>query len=110
MPSIIRIQDIAAHNDRIPPWAMNTIADESNLCAICGGQLVSKKIDYIDQHGGNLVVIRDVPVRECVENGHQFLHASSAKKIEQLLELDRERALIPTETLTVPVIEFDVKV
>ncbi len=89
---------------------MNTLINETSVCAVCGSRLASKKIDYIDQRNGHLVVIRDVPVRECAENGHQFLHSSTAKKIEQLLELDREHALIPTETLTVPVIEFDVKV
>ena len=84
--------------------------DELASCAICGSRLVQKQIDYTDRNNGHFLIVSNVPVRECVENGHQFLHASSAKKIEQLLELDREHALSPTETLTVPVIEFDVKV
>ena len=89
---------------------MNTINNEASICAICGSRLVKKTIDYIDRSNGHYLLVRDVPVRECVENGHQFLHASIAKKIERLFELDREHALAAKETIIVPVVELDMAV
>ena len=89
---------------------MNTVQDESAICAICGSRLVSDKIDYIDRNNGHFLIVRGVPVQECVENRHQFLHASVAKKIERLFQLDREHALIPKETVVVPVVELDMAV
>lgn len=86
---------------------MNTVSDEISTCAICGSRLVKKQIDYIDRNNGHFLIVRNVPVRECVENNHQFLHASVAKKIERLFQLDREHALTPTETIAVPVVELE---
>jgi YgiT-type zinc finger domain-containing protein len=85
---------------------MNTFNNDSPVCAICGSHLVSKRIDYIDRNDGHYLIVRDVPGRECAENGHQFFQASVAKKIERLFELDREHALTPTETVAVPVVEL----
>ena len=81
--------------------------NESSVCGICGSELLSKKIDYIDQSLGHFLIIRDVPVQECVENGHQFMHASVVKKIDHLFELKRQKALIPKEVISVPVVELD---
>jgi hypothetical protein len=77
------------------------------ICTICGSQMIEKAIDYIDNSNDHFLIIRDVPVQECIENGHQFLHASVAKKIEQLFDLDRQQALVPKETIMVPVVVLD---
>lgn len=76
------------------------------VCPICGSSVVEKKIQYIDQNEGHFLIVEDVPVEECTENGHQFFHASVAKKIEQLFDLERQRALIPKSTIAVPVVEL----
>ena len=81
--------------------------DESSICGICGSEMVSKKIDYIDQNSGHFLIVRDVPVQECKENGHQFMHASVAKKIDQLFKMERQKALVPKEMVSVPVVELD---
>jgi YgiT-type zinc finger domain-containing protein len=79
----------------------------NQLCTICGSQLIEKTVDYIDRSNGHFLIVRDVPVKECVDNGHQFFHASVAKKIERLFELDRQNALSPKEVVSVPVVELD---
>ena len=86
---------------------MNTLKEETLVCAICGSRLVIKTIEYIDRANDHYLIVRDVPVQECVENGHQFMHASVAKKIERLFELDRQKMLKPTDTMTIPVVELD---
>ena len=86
---------------------MNTIRDETGICAICGSPLVNRTIDYIDRNDGRYLIVHNVPVRECAENGHQFFHASVAKKIERLFELDRQRVLKPTRIVSVPMVELD---
>ena len=83
---------------------------DTQLCAICGSQLIEKTVDYIDRSNGHFLIVRDVPVQECAENGHQFFHASVAKKIERLFELDRQNALSPKEVVSVPVVELDMAV
>ncbi len=88
-------------------WAMDTIGDELSACAICGSRLVKKQIDHIDRNNGHFLIVRNVPVRECVENRHQFLQASAAKKIERLFELDCANALTPMETVAVPIVELN---
>ena len=86
---------------------MNNLSDERSVCSICGSALVSKTIEYIDRNDGHFLIVRAVPVQECVENGHQFMHATVAKKIEKLFEMDRRQALIPTDVVSVPVVELD---
>jgi len=81
--------------------------EESSTCAICGSALTDKIIDYIDHNDGHFLIVRDVPVQECIENGHQFVQASVAKKIEKLFEMDRQQVLKPKEVITVPVVELD---
>ena len=87
---------------------MMTLNDEASVCAICESTMVSKKIDYFDRNNGHFLIVRNVPVQECIENGHQFMHASIAKKIEQIFEMDRQQTLKPKEMVSVPVVELDI--
>jgi YgiT-type zinc finger domain-containing protein len=75
-----------------------------SVCPICGGRLTQKQIDYVDWHNGSLVVVKDVPVKECVENGHQILAARTAKEIEQLFDRFAAHRIQATQTLRVPVL------
>jgi YgiT-type zinc finger domain-containing protein len=86
---------------------MKTIITEIKVCPICGSAMGNETIDYIDKSGENYLIIRDVPVQECLENGHQFFHATIAKEIERLFELDRKHALRPQEVLSVPVVALE---
>ena len=76
------------------------------LCSICGTPLVDRTIDYIDKNNDHYLIVRDVTVQEC-QNGHQFFHASIAKKIEKLFEMERQHLLHPKTTISVPVVELD---
>ena len=46
--------------------------DEQDICPICGSKMTDKIIDYSDWSDGHLLVVRDVPVRECQAGGHRF--------------------------------------
>ena len=80
---------------------------QPSLCPICGSPVTIKRIDYVDWSDGHILVIRDVPVRECRDFGHQFMAAGVAKKIEHLFDLDRQGILLPREVLATPVVKLD---
>ncbi len=75
-------------------------------CPICASPTVRKVIPYMDWNDGHILVISDVPVRECREYGHQFLHAGVARKIERLFDLDRQHLLQPRKMMNTPVVEL----
>ncbi len=82
------------------------MTDINTLCPICGSKTSTRLIDYVDWNDGHVLVVRDVPVRECVDFGHQFLAAHIAKEIEQLFDLDLQGALKPQEILATPVVKL----
>jgi len=86
---------------------MKTTDNPLSVCPICGSPMTHERIDYIDKNDENYLIIRDVPVQECIENGHQFFPAAIAKEIERLFELDRNHALQPKEIVRVPVVELE---
>ena len=79
---------------------------ERGICPICGSEMTDKIIDY-DWSDGHLLVVRDVPVRECQAGGHRFFSAHVARALERLFELDRQRKLEPIETMEVPVVKLE---
>ncbi len=81
--------------------------NEEEICSICGSQIIEKIIDYSDWNEGHLLVVREVPVRECKANGHRFFQAKVARLLEQLFEADREGRLQPAEIMQVPVVRLD---
>ena len=81
--------------------------DERDICPICGSEMTDKIIDYSDWNDGHLLVVRDVPVRECQASGHRFFSARVARALERLFELDRQRKLEPVETMEVPVVKLE---
>jgi YgiT-type zinc finger domain-containing protein len=81
--------------------------DERDICPICGSQMTDKIIDYSDWSDGHLLVVRDVPVRECQASGHRFFQARVARALERLFKLDRQRKLEPIETMEVPVVKLE---
>ena len=89
--------------------ALNNPGDTSG-CAICGSALIVKRIDYIDSNDGQFLIVRNVPVQECDESGHQFIDAAAAKEIEKIFELDRLHLLKPEQTISVPVVELEIAV
>jgi YgiT-type zinc finger domain-containing protein len=81
--------------------------DERDICPICGSEMTDKIIDYSDWNDGHLLVVRDVPVRECQAIGHRFFQARVARALERLFELDRQCKLEPVETMEVPVVKLE---
>jgi hypothetical protein len=83
---------------------------ETSMCAIYGSALIVKRIDYIDSNDGQFLIVRNVPIQECIESGHQFMDAAAAKEIEKIFELDRLHLLKPGQTISVPVVELEMAV
>jgi YgiT-type zinc finger domain-containing protein len=79
---------------------------EWDICPICGSEMTDKIIDYSDWSDGRLLVVRDVPVRECQAGGQRFFQARGARALERLFELDRQHKLEPIETMEVPVVNL----
>ena len=80
---------------------------EQHICPICGREMTDKIIDSSDWSGGRLLVVRDVPVRECQASGHRFFPVGVARALERLFELDRQHKLEPVETMEVPVVKLE---
>jgi YgiT-type zinc finger domain-containing protein len=80
--------------------------DERDICPICGSEMNDKIIDCSNWSDGHLLVVRDVPVRECQAEGHRFFQARAARALERLFELDRQHKLEPVETMEVPVVRL----
>jgi YgiT-type zinc finger domain-containing protein len=78
---------------------------EQDVCPICGGQMIETVTYYSDWHNGKLLVVRDVPVRECQLDGHQFFRAKVARAIERLFETNNQ--LRPVKVMKVPVFELE---
>ncbi|MGQ9626107.1 MAG: type II toxin-antitoxin system MqsA family antitoxin [Anaerolineae bacterium] len=79
---------------------------EKDICPICGGQMLEKKIMYSDWIDEHLLVIKNVPVRECQSCGKRFFSAKVAKEIEHLFEMARRQELEATEKMEVPVVSL----
>jgi hypothetical protein len=84
-----------------------TMENEKDTCPICGSPLNEKEIDYSDWSADHLLVVRSVPVRECVENGHRFFHARVARSLDRLFQADQQGRLTPVSIMQVPVVELD---
>ena len=77
--------------------------NKQEVCSICGSELIDLLIDYSDWHSGHLIVVRDVPVRECTENGHRFFRAKVVRSLEKLFQAEQQEELTPVEIMEVPV-------
>ncbi|MEA3349069.1 MAG: type II toxin-antitoxin system MqsA family antitoxin [Chloroflexota bacterium] len=84
--------------------------NEKKTCPICGSEMTSRLIDYMDWSEGHVLVIREVPVQECRDFGHQFMSADTAKEIELLFERDQKGTLKPQEILSTPVLSLNAQV
>lgn len=82
--------------------------NEQAICPICGSKLVEKVIDYSDWNSGRLLVVREVPVRECEANGHRFFQAKVARSLERLFEAEKQDQLEPIEFMEVPVFRLEI--
>lgn len=87
---------------------VKTMKNEQNNCPICGSELCEKVIDYSDWHNKHLVVVRDVPVRECETNGHRFFQARVARSLEKLFAAEKQAKVKPVEVMQVPVFKLEV--
>ena len=83
------------------------MSEQNNLCPICGSKTTQHLIDYVDWSGEHVLIVREVPVRECSDFGHQFMAAGVAKEIEKIFSLDQQGTLRPQEILSTPVVKLD---
>lgn len=100
--------EISVHAfERMRQRGSEQMEKEQDICPICGSQIIEKIITYSDWNEGHLLVVREVPVRECEVNGHRFFNAKVAHSLEQLFEADRQGRLKPVEIMEVPVVKLD---
>jgi len=81
--------------------------NEQSICPVCGSKLVEKVIDYSDWNNSRLLVIREVPVRECEANGHRFFQAKFARSLERLFGAEKQEQLKPVAVMEVPVFRLE---
>jgi YgiT-type zinc finger domain-containing protein len=79
---------------------------EQDSCPICGSKITEKIIDYSDWSNGHLLVVRDVPVREC-QLGHRFFQVRVARALERIFDRANKNQLSPVEVMEVPVVRLD---
>ena len=65
-------------------------------------------IEYVTLIEGRLLVIRDVPALRCPGSGKKYILERTLDKVEQLLTLEKEAKVQPSEMLQVPVFSLNV--
>lgn len=64
-------------------------------------------IEYVTQHDGRLVIIRDVPAYYSATTGREYILEAKLDQIERLLELEQTNKVKPVDTLQVPVFDLE---
>jgi YgiT-type zinc finger domain-containing protein len=79
----------------------------NKVCNFCGNKNFKEaRVQYIYRHGGNFLIVNDVPCEQCEFCGEQYFQAGVLQKIEadfQALQAHSRKA--PAEIL-VPVESF----
>ena len=78
-------------------------------CPQCGQEFEDVQIEYLLNDNGQLLMVRDLPVLRCQENGHLFVLEETIDRLEQLMTLEGRNQIKPVSSLTIPVYEFVVE-
>jgi hypothetical protein len=65
-------------------------------------------IEYVTQHNGHLIIIREVPAYYSAPAGREYILEETLNQIERLLELEQTDKVKPVDTIQVPVFDLDV--
>lgn len=64
-------------------------------------------IEYVTQHNGHLIIIREVPAYYSAPAGREYILEETLDQIERLLELEQTDKVKPVDTVQVPVFDLE---
>lgn len=82
------------------------LAHRPQNCPRCGQEFEDVQIEYLVNDSGQLLVVRDLPVLRCRDNGHMFVLEETVDRLEQLMTIEGRNQRKPVSSLTIPVYEF----
>ncbi len=82
---------------------LTTLTHRPSACPKCGSELRDLTIEYMTRDDQRLVVIRDVPVLRCRNQGHEFLLETTLDRLESLIVLEQQEQVQPESMLQIPV-------
>lgn len=76
-------------------------------CSFCGNEdSKSKKVDYIYRKNGKMMVVSEVPCRECTYCGERYYAAEVLLRIESDFEAIQDGSRRVERHMTIPVEDF----
>jgi len=54
-------------------------------CFMCKGELIEKRVKYMVDLEGTVIIIKDVPAKVCVQCGEQYFDDETSKNIEKIV-------------------------
>jgi YgiT-type zinc finger domain-containing protein len=78
---------------------------DQTRCSVCGAQVRAETTTYVQEIGGRLAAVTEVPVQACPQCGEQYFSSETVDKLQRVLARgqDVER---PPQTIEVPVYPF----
>ena len=71
-------------------------------CHMCGGTMVKKEITHHTMYRGKLIVVENVPVRECTQCAETYFSAAVFGRLEEIVWQQDE----PFRLMEVPVFQY----
>ena len=66
------------------------------------GDFVDRKVTYVVELGGKVIIVENVPARVCVETGERFFSPETVERLQQTV-WERQQ---PDRVVETPVFEF----
>ena len=73
-----------------------------HMCGVDEDAIVPKEITHHTMFRGKLIVVENVPVRECVQCGETYFHAKTSERLEKIVWQQDE----PFRLMEVPVFDY----
>ena len=83
-----------------------TKEQQDSTCSVCGARVVEKRINYTQELGGSVYIVRDVPAEVCSQCAEQYLTPDTVDRLQQLIERGESKSEAPETTIEVPVYHF----
>ena len=77
-----------------------------NRCYFCKGKIKIKNIDVDFRWGDRLFVVKNVPVKVCIQCGERYYSASVSKQLDNLVREHEQLKVKPREVIEVPVFNW----
>ena len=73
-----------------------------HMCGVDEDAIVPQEITYHTMFRGKLIVVENVPVRECAQCGETYFHSTVSKRLEKIVWQQDE----PFRLMEVPVFDY----